>query len=161
MAKIGFIGLGNMGGPMAANLVKAGHEVKGFDLVEASVERAKAAGVEPVGSAAEAATGVEVIFTMLPAGKHVREVYMGEGGVIASASPGAIMIDSSTIDVATAREVIAAAEAAGHQMVDAPVSGGVAGAEAGALTMMVGREGLQQHDLGHFHDRDFRGVQLG
>tara|TARA_R110002072_G_scaffold49863_12_gene134997 strand:+ start:3514 stop:4404 length:891 start_codon:yes stop_codon:yes gene_type:complete len=138
MAAIGFIGLGNMGGPMAANLVKAGHAVKGFDLSAAAIEAAEKAGVAIVNSAADAAVGVEVIFSMLPAGPHVRAVYMDEGGVIERADPGTLMIDSSTIDVESARAVIAAAEAAGHQMVDAPVSGGVAGAAAGTLTMMVG-----------------------
>ena len=138
MTAIGFIGLGNMGGPMAKNLAAAGHEVKGFDVVEDSLQRAEASGIARAASAVEAASGVEVVFTMLPAGQHVREVYLGEGGILAAAAANTLFIDSSTIDVGTAREVIAAAEAAGHAMVDAPVSGGVAGAEAGTLTMMVG-----------------------
>ena len=138
MTDIGFIGLGNMGGPMAVNLLKAGHKVKGFDLVQSAVEAAVAEGIEAVGSAAEAAEGVEVVVTMLPAGSHAREVYMGTGHVIAAASKGSLLIDSSTIDVVTARAVHRAADAAGHMMLDAPVSGGVAGAAAGTLTFMVG-----------------------
>ena len=141
MADIGFIGLGNMGGPMARNLVAAGHKVKGFDVVPFAVATAEAAGIASVDTAAAAARDVDVVFTMLPAGRHVSAVYLGEGGgegVIAAARPGTVMIDSSTIDVASARSVHAAAAGAGHLMVDAPVSGGVAGAEAGTLTMMVG-----------------------
>jgi 3-hydroxyisobutyrate dehydrogenase len=138
MAKIGFIGLGNMGGPMARNLAKAGHQVKGFDVVEASLAAAEAGGVTRVASAAEAAEEVETVFTMLPAGPHVREVYTGTHGIIVAAESGTLFVDSSTIDVATARAVHEAAAAAGHLMVDAPVSGGVGGAEAGTLTMMVG-----------------------
>ena len=138
MADIGFIGLGNMGGPMALNLVKAGHSVRGFDVVAASVEKAVAGGVEAVETAAEAAEGVEAVITMLPAGQQVRDVYSGTGRVIAAAEPGALMIDSSTVDVGSARAVHQAAEAAGHLMLDAPVSGGVAGASAGTLTFMAG-----------------------
>ena len=111
MADIGFIGLGNMGGPMARNLVAAGHAVKGFDVTFAAVEAAKAAGIAPVETAAEAARDVEVVFTMLPAGRHVRGIYLGDGGegVIAAARPGTVMIDSSTIDISSARTVHAAA----------------------------------------------------
>ena len=138
MTAIGFIGLGNMGGPMASNLVKAGHRLKGFDVVQASLDAAVREGIEAVGSAAEAVEGVEVVVTMLPAGSHVREVYAGSGQVIRAAEPGTLMIDSSTIDVASARAVHQKAEAAGHLMLDAPVSGGVAGAAAGTLTFMVG-----------------------
>jgi len=138
MATIGFIGLGNMGGPMAANLVKAGHVVKGFDLVPASVKAAEKAGVTAVPSIAEAARGVDVVITMLPAGEHVRQVTMGDGGVFSAAKKGTLAIDSSTIDVGSARAVHAAAAAAGIDMLDAPVSGGVAGAAAGTLTFMVG-----------------------
>ncbi|MEJ1994249.1 MAG: 3-hydroxyisobutyrate dehydrogenase [Limibacillus sp.] len=136
--RIAFIGLGNMGGPMAANLVKAGHQVAGFDVMADNLEAAGEKGVSAAASAAEAVAGAEAVITMLPAGQHVREVYMGEGGVIEAAEPGCLLIDSSTIDVASARAAHEAAEAAGHAMVDAPVSGGVAGAEAGALTFMVG-----------------------
>ncbi|MBL8690502.1 MAG: 3-hydroxyisobutyrate dehydrogenase, partial [Rhodospirillaceae bacterium] len=136
MARIGFIGLGNMGGPMARNLVKAGHEVIGFDLVKANLDAAT--GVKPVGSAAEAASVAEAVVTMLPAGAHVREVLTGKGGVLAAMKSGALLIDSSTIDVATARDMEAAAKAKGVLLLDAPVSGGVGGAEAGTLTFMVG-----------------------
>ena len=138
MAKIGFIGLGNMGGPMARNLMKAGHELAVFDLVPAAVEAAVAAGARAAPSAAAAAGFGEIALTMLPAGEHVRRVHLGPSGVIAAAKPGALLIDCSTIDVATAREVSAAAGKAGLAMVDAPVSGGVAGAEAATLTFMVG-----------------------
>lgn len=138
MAIIGFIGLGNMGGPMAANLVKAGHDVRGFDLSPESLERFEQAGGKPAASAADAAAGAEVVVTMLPAGKHVRGVYMGDAGLIAICKLGTLFIDCSTIDVPTAREVTATAEAAGHLMLDAPVSGGVAGAAGGTLTFMCG-----------------------
>ncbi|MBB4285053.1 3-hydroxyisobutyrate dehydrogenase [Roseospira goensis] len=138
MATIGFIGLGNMGGPMLANLVKAGHTVRAFDLSEAALERAESAGAGRAGTIAEAAAGAEVVVTMLPAGQHVRGVYTGEGGVIGAAPAGALLIDCSTIDVDSARAVAAAAADAGLRMVDAPVSGGVGGAEAGTLTFMVG-----------------------
>ncbi|MHA1600994.1 MAG: 3-hydroxyisobutyrate dehydrogenase, partial [Alphaproteobacteria bacterium] len=138
MAKIGFIGLGNMGGPMASNLVKAGHSVKGFDLVPASVQAAEKNGVAIAASVAEAARDVDVVVTMLPAGEHVRQVYTGEDGVLSAAAKGTLAIDSSTIDVNSARAVHEAATAAGIEMLDAPVSGGVAGATAGTLTFMVG-----------------------
>ena len=138
MAKIGFIGLGNMGLPMAKNLVAAGHEVTGFDVVEASLKAAAEAGITRADSAAAAARGAETVVTMLPAGQHARAVYLGDEGVIAAAAEGALLIDSSTIDVATARELHEAAAGAGLQMLDAPVSGGIAGAEAGSLTFMVG-----------------------
>ncbi len=138
MAKIGFIGVGNMGGPMALNLLKAGHSVKVFDLSEAAVQTCVDAGGEAAPSANDAATGVNIVVSMLPKGDHVRGVYLGDNGAIAAASEGTLFIDCSTIDVATAREVSAAASAAGMMMVDAPVSGGVGGAVAGTLTFMVG-----------------------
>jgi 3-hydroxyisobutyrate dehydrogenase len=138
--RIAFIGLGNMGGPMAANLVKAGHEVRGFDVMQSNLEAAAANGVTAAGSAKEAVAGAEAVVTMLPAGQQVRAVYMEEGGVIETAAKGTLLIDSSTIDVGSARAVHEAASAAGHHMVDAPVSGGVAGAEGGTLTFMVGGE---------------------
>lgn len=138
MARIGFIGLGNMGGPMAANLVRAGHDVVAFDMAADALESADAAGCRTVTRGVETADGAEVIVTMLPAGAHVRDVYMGESGLIAASAPGTLMIDCSTIDVATAREVSAAANEAGLAMIDAPVSGGVTGADAGTLTFMVG-----------------------
>lgn len=138
MARIGFIGLGNMGGPMAANLIAAGHQVTGFDIAPACLERFVAGGGRAASVIAEAARDQDAVITMLPAGRHVAEVYLGDGGILATAAPRALLIDCSTIDVATARRVAAAAEAAGMAMVDAPVSGGVAGAAAATLTFMVG-----------------------
>ena len=138
MAEIGFIGLGNMGGPMAANLIKAGHSLKVFDLSQAALAKLAGAGVAVTSSASEAAKGVEAVVTMLPAGQHVRDAYFGPHGLIAAAGPGSLLIDCSTIDVATAREVSAAAAVAGHEMLDAPVSGGTGGAQAGTLTFMAG-----------------------
>jgi 3-hydroxyisobutyrate dehydrogenase len=139
MARIGFIGLGNMGGPMAANLVKAGHAVTGHDLSQASLQALKAAGGQVAASAAEAAFGAEVVITMLPAGEHVREVWLHQGGLIeAVKDAGPLLIDCSTIDVDSARTVAAAAEAAGLTMLDAPVSGGTVGAQNATLTFMVG-----------------------
>jgi 3-hydroxyisobutyrate dehydrogenase len=135
MARIAFIGLGNMGGGMAANLAKA-HEVRAFDLSEEALVRAEKNGCARVSSAAEAVAGADAVVTMLPAGKHVRDVY--EGSVIGNAPTSAILIDCSTIDVDTARDEIAKAEAQGYAMVDAPVSGGIAAAEAGTLTFMAG-----------------------
>lgn len=140
MATIGFIGLGNMGGPMAANLVKAGHTVRVFDLSKEAVQRLETAGATGCASAAETATGVEIVVTMLPAGRHVRELYLGDGGLLAIAAKGTLLVDSSTIDADTARAVAAEADKAGCPMIDAPVSGGVAGAEAGKLIFMVGGE---------------------
>jgi 3-hydroxyisobutyrate dehydrogenase len=136
MARVAFIGLGNMGGGMAANLAKAGHDVRAFDLIAAALERAKSHGCLPMGSAVESVRDVEAVITMLPAGKHVRDVY--ESSVIGQAPPSAVLIDCSTIDVATAREEADKARAAGYLMVDAPVSGGIAAADAGTLTFMVG-----------------------
>ncbi|MFG1294334.1 3-hydroxyisobutyrate dehydrogenase [Xanthobacter variabilis] len=138
MASIAFIGLGNMGVPMAANLVKAGHTVTGFDLVPAALEAAKARGIAVADSAKAAVAGAEVVVTMLPSGKHVVGATTGAEGLFAAARPGTLFIDSSTIDVASARAFHEAAKAAGHQSVDAPVSGGVGGAEAATLTFMVG-----------------------
>jgi 3-hydroxyisobutyrate dehydrogenase len=136
MAKIAFIGLGNMGGPMAANLAKAQHHVSAFDLSDAAVAAAVDKGAHKASSAAEAVKGAEVVVTMLPAGKHVREVY--EKDVLPNVAKGTLLIDCSTIDVESARHVAALAEKAGMDMVDAPVSGGVGGATAGTLTFMVG-----------------------
>jgi 3-hydroxyisobutyrate dehydrogenase len=138
MARIGFIGLGNMGLPMARNLVRAGHEVRAFDVAAAAVERARAAGAVAAAAAGDVLSGASAVITMLPAGEQVRDVYLGAAGLIARAAPGTLLIDSSTIDVETARAVHAAAAAAGLEMVDAPVSGGVAGAEAATLTFMAG-----------------------
>ena len=134
--KIAIIGLGNMGGGMAANLVKAGHDVHAFDLAEAALAKAKEHGCTPYSNVREAVAGVEAVVTMLPNGKIVDSVYGGD--VIGHAPASALLLDCSTIDVATARKVTAAAEAAGYAMVDAPVSGGIAAANAGTLTFMVG-----------------------
>jgi 3-hydroxyisobutyrate dehydrogenase len=136
MARLAIIGLGNMGGGMAANLVKAGHEVSAFDLSEEALAKAEANGCRRAASAEEAVADVEAVVTMLPAGKHVRQVY--EASVIGKAPTSAILMDCSTIDVDSARAVIAQAEAAGYRMADAPVSGGIAAAEGGTLTFMVG-----------------------
>ena len=138
MAKIGFIGLGNMGLPMAQNLVKAGHAVAGFDVSRDAIDRFAAAGGEPAHSICEACRGAEVVITMLPAGRQVHDVYFGEEGVLASAPAGALLIDSSTIDVETARDVAHVASGQTFEMIDAPVSGGVAGAQEATLTFMVG-----------------------
>jgi 3-hydroxyisobutyrate dehydrogenase len=138
MAKIGFIGLGNMGLPMAQNLIKAGHSVRGFDISRDAVEKLAASGGEAASSAADACKGAEVVVTMLPAVEHVREVYLGADGVLATVAQGALLIDSSTIDVESARTVAKAAQERGLAMVDAPVSGGVAGAQGATLTFMVG-----------------------
>ena len=138
MSKIGFIGLGNMGGGMCANLVKAGHYVKAFDLNEVAVAKVVEAGAGAASSIAEAVSDVDAVITMLPAGKHVHSVYFGEDGVTAHAPQMAVLVDCSTISVEEARAAHEKAEAAGYQMVDAPVSGGVAAAEAGTLTFMVG-----------------------
>jgi 3-hydroxyisobutyrate dehydrogenase len=138
MAAIGFIGLGNMGAPMAANLIKAGHAVTGFDLVPERVAALAAAGGVAAASAAAAAAAGDVVVTMLPAGREVREVYLGNGGVLGRARSGALLVDCSTIDVETARFVADRAREAGFAMLDAPVSGGTAGAAAATLTIMVG-----------------------
>src|SRR5215216_6388765 len=138
MARVGFIGLGNMGLPMALNLLKAGHQVEAFDINGAAVDKLVAAGGASAGSVKGAATRGDVVITMLPAGKEVREVYLGADGVIINANPGTLLIDSSTIDVETARVVAMAADAKGLSMLDAPVSGGVAGAQGATLTFMVG-----------------------
>ena len=134
--KIAFIGLGNMGGGMAANLAKAGHEVRAFDLSEAALAHARDAGCTGFSSAREAVEGVEAVVSMLPNGAIVDKVYTDE--VIGHAPAGALLIDCSTIDIATARKMIDAAQASGYEMVDAPVSGGIAAANGGTLTFMVG-----------------------
>ena len=136
--RIAFIGLGNMGAPMARNLLKAGHAVVGHDIVPANLDRLAAAGGTVATDAAAAARDAEAVVTMLPAGRHVREVYLGGDGLVGVCRRGTLLIDCSTIDVATAREVAAAAAATGHDFVDAPVSGGTGGAEAGTLTFMCG-----------------------
>jgi 3-hydroxyisobutyrate dehydrogenase len=138
MARIGFIGLGNMGLPMAQNLLKAGHQVEGVDVNAAAVAKLKAAGGAGVETAKTAAARADVVITMLPSGKEVREVYLGSSGIIENANAGTLLIDCSTIDVETARAVASAAEKKGLLMLDAPVSGGVGGATAATLTFMVG-----------------------
>jgi 3-hydroxyisobutyrate dehydrogenase len=135
MANIAFIGLGNMGGPMAANLVKAGHKVAGFDLVEASREAAKAAGVSVAATAVDAVKQADVVVTMLPAGKHVLSVWTE---ILPSVAKGALLIDCSTIDVESAVAAHGLAEKAGVASIDAPVSGGVGGAQGATLTFMCG-----------------------
>ena len=134
MARIAFIGLGNMGLPMAINLIKAGHQVEGVDVNPASVAKLKDAGGAPVEFAHVAAARADAVITMLPAGQHVREVYLGPNGIVSAANPGTLLIDCSTIDVESARAVAAEAEKKGLVMVDAPVSGGVGGA-AGAVVV--------------------------
>ncbi len=136
MTRIAFIGLGNMGGGMAANQAKAGHEVSAFDLSKAAVDKAAAAGCSAADSAAAAVKDADVVITMLPAGQHVRAIYAND--ILPNARPGALLVDCSTIDVESARAVAAQAKAAGFRFADAPVSGGQAGAEAGTLAFMVG-----------------------
>ena len=138
MANIAFIGLGNMGGPMAKNLVKAGHAVTAFDLSADALADVVAAGANAADSAAAACDGVDVVITMLPAGKHVKMVYLGDDGLLAKLPKGALALDASTIDSETAKEVGAAAAAVGVNYMDTPVSGGVAAAAAGTLAFMCG-----------------------
>jgi 3-hydroxyisobutyrate dehydrogenase len=137
MATIAFIGLGNMGGPMAANLVKAGHKVIAYDLVEASCDQARSDGAAIADSAAAAAKGADVVITMLPAGKHVRSVWKD---VVPAMGRGAVIIDCSTIDVESAKQAHELAAKHGLDSIDAPVSGGTAGARAATLTFMCGGE---------------------
>ena len=136
--RIGFIGLGHMGNPMVRNLLKHGHSVRVFDVVPELVAKLTDLGCEAASSAGKCAHGVEVLITMLPSSPHVRRVYLDEHGVLASVSPGTLLIDSSTIDPHTARDVAMDALGKGLAMIDAPVSGGTGGAEAGTLTFMVG-----------------------
>jgi 3-hydroxyisobutyrate dehydrogenase len=135
MTKIAFIGLGNMGGPMAANLAKAGHEVAGFDLVAQLCDTARSNGVAIAPSAVDAVTGADVVVTMLPAGKHVIEVWEE---ILPAVASGALLVDCSTIDVESARKAHGSAQAKGCLSLDAPVSGGVGGAQAASLTFMAG-----------------------
>ncbi len=135
---IGFIGLGNMGLPMTGQLLKAGHDVRAFDLSESSLKRAGELGATIADSIADAANGASIVITMLPAGKHVRAVYFADDGLIASAAPGTLLIDSSTIDVETSRAVGDASQKAGLEMIDAPVTGGVMAARVGKLNFIVG-----------------------
>ena len=137
MTNIAFIGVGNMGGPMARNLVKAGEGVTAFDLSAAVLEPVVAAGAAKAGSVKEAVKDADVVITMLPAGQHVRTVYLDDG-ILGAVKKGALLVDSSTIDVDSARSVHAAAEKAGFDFLDAPVSGGTGGAEAATLAFMCG-----------------------
>jgi len=137
MATIGFVGLGNMGLPMALNLVKVGHELRGFEVVQTAIDAATQAGIKVFPAAPESLAGVEILITMLPNGKLVLGVY---DQMLKFAAPGTLLIDSSTIDVASARAAHEAASAAGMVSLDAPVSGGVGGASAGTLTFMCGGE---------------------
>lgn len=141
MSTIAFIGLGHMGGPMAANLVKAGHDVIGYDVVASALETAAAAGVEIAPSGADAVTGSDIVVTMLPSGRHVLDAYNGlgdVGGLLVAAKPGTLFIESSTIAVDESRDAHQLVERAGHRSIDAPVSGGVVGAENATLAFMVG-----------------------
>ncbi|QFY63565.1 3-hydroxyisobutyrate dehydrogenase (plasmid) [Rhizobium grahamii] len=135
MARIAFIGLGNMGGPMAANLVKAGHEVTGFDLAATVLQAAEATGVVPASHISQAVSGAEIVVTMLPQGKHVLTAWPD---ILASVASGTLVIDCSTIDVDSARKAHELARTAGCLSLDAPVSGGTGGATAGTLTFMAG-----------------------
>lgn len=136
MSTIGFVGLGNMGGPMAGNLVEAGHDVKVFDLVPDLVAGVAGAAGQP--SAGACAEGVDVFISMLPAGRHVEGLYLGADGVLEHCGPQTLLVDCSTIDPTTSRKVAAAAQEKGISMLDAPVSGGTAGAQGGTLTFIVG-----------------------
>ncbi|WP_126971855.1 3-hydroxyisobutyrate dehydrogenase [Xanthomonas sp. BRIP62411] len=138
MSKIAFIGLGNMGGPMAANLSKAGHQLRVFDLVPAALDAAVAAGAHAASSAHDTLADAEIVISMLPASRHVEGLYLGEGGILAQIPVAALVIDCSTIAPASARKLAAEAQARGLAMLDAPVSGGTAGAAAGSLTFIVG-----------------------
>lgn len=138
MANITFIGLGNMGGPMASNLVKAGHEVTVFDLSKDAVAALVSEGAKTADTAHQAAEGAECVITMLPAGQHVEAVYLGDDGLLAKLAAGTLVIDSSTIAPETARGVAEVARAKDIPFLDAPVSGGVGGAKAGTLTFICG-----------------------
>jgi 3-hydroxyisobutyrate dehydrogenase len=140
MQHIAFIGLGNMGAPMAHNLLRAGHILSVFDLSATAVDGLAAAGARPAKSVQDAVREADVVISMLPASSHVRELYLGDGGVLDMALPHALLIDCSTIAADVAKEVANAATARGFEMLDAPVSGGTAGAAAGTLTFIVGGE---------------------
>ena len=138
--QIAFIGLGNMGGPMALNLLKAGHQLRVFDLVPAALESARAAGAEVAASPVAAVEGTKAVISMLPASRHVESLYLGSDGLIGRIAPGTLVIDCSTIAPAASRKVAEAARARGLSFIDAPVSGGTAGAANGTLTFIVGGE---------------------
>jgi 3-hydroxyisobutyrate dehydrogenase len=140
--KVAFLGLGNMGLPMALNLVKAGHQVRGFDLVQTQLDAFKAGGGVLAPSASDAALDADVVISMLPASRHVEALYLGDSGLLAVANPKTLLIDCSTISPKVAQAVAAQAKAKGFAMIDAPVSGGTAGAQAGTLTFMVGGDSI-------------------
>lgn len=140
--KIAFIGLGNMGLPMALNLIKAGHQVFGFDLVQAQLDAFKEAGGISMSSASDAALNANIIISMLPASQHVEALYLGDLGLLATANPKSLLIDCSTISPKVSQAVAAAAKSRGFAMIDAPVSGGTAGAQAATLTFMVGGDAV-------------------
>lgn len=143
--RIGFLGLGHMGLPMARNLHTAGYDIKAFDVLPAALAAAEAQGIATVATASEAASDVQIVLTMFPSGKHVLDAYREH--LLATATPGTLFLECSTIDVAQAREAAELALAAGHRSADAPVSGGVVGAEAGTLTFMVGAEPADMDEL--------------
>ena len=138
MTTIGFVGIGNMGLPMSANLVKAGHTVRAYDVVPENAKQAEEAGCVATGSIAEACDGAEAVISIVPEGDHVRAVYLDEGGVLDSAAPDTLLIDMSTIDLATVHVVQGAAKARGFEMLDAPVSRGTKGAREGTLVIIAG-----------------------
>ncbi|QJR82557.1 3-hydroxyisobutyrate dehydrogenase [Alteromonas pelagimontana] len=140
LTKIAFIGLGNMGGPMAINLVKSGQDVTVFDLVESAVASVCKEGAKKADSAIQAVKDVDVVVSMLPAAAHVKALYLGDNGIINASKPNTLLIDSSTIDADTAKLIGEAVTSTGRAFVDAPVSGGVAGAKAGTLTFIMGGE---------------------
>lgn len=138
MATIAFIGVGNMGGPMAMNLIRAGHSLRVYDLVPGLVDAVVAEGAERADSAASAVDGADAVFSMLPASQHVEALYLGDGGILAQLPAGSLVVDCSTIAASTARTVAAVAAEQQIEMLDAPVSGGVGGAQGGTLTFIVG-----------------------
>ena len=140
MSRIAFIGLGNMGGPMAKNLLKAGHELVVFDLAQAAMQSLTDAGAQAAGSAKECVGAAEVVISMLPASRHVEGLYLGEEGLLTALAANTLVIECSTIAPESARKVATAAREAGVRMIDAPVSGGTGGAVAGTLTFIVGGE---------------------
>jgi 3-hydroxyisobutyrate dehydrogenase len=140
--KVAFLGLGNMGLPMALNLVKAGHQVRGFDLVQTQLDAFKAGGGVPAPSASDAALDADVVISMLPASRHVEALYLSDSGLLAIANPKTLLIDCSTISPKVSQAVAARVKAKGFAMIDAPVSGGTAGAQAGTLTFMVGGDSV-------------------
>lgn len=165
MAKIGFIGLGNMGGPMATNLIKAGHEVAVFDLSEDAMATLKAAGATPAASAMEVVQDKDFVISMLPASKHVTSLYHGDTGIAKHIPSSALVIDSSTIDAQTARDLAVALNQHGVRFIDAPVSGGTAGAKAGTLTFICGGDAADIEEarlvLSHMGKNVFRAGEHG